>query len=55
MQPYSGNKGVLIARIADGKVRGAIPKCPKCAGGNLTFHESKGIYTCKGFMDDVSM
>jgi hypothetical protein len=40
LQPVSGAKSELISRIADGKVRGAIPKCPECAGGNLSFDKS---------------
>ena len=28
-------------KIADGKIRGAIPKCPKCFAGNLNYNESK--------------
>jgi len=51
-QPHSGNKTLLVDRISDGQVRGAIPKCPRCAGGNLTYHQKKGNYTCRGYMDD---
>lgn len=40
-QPCTGNKGELVARVAEGQVRGAIPKCPKCHGGNLDYSESK--------------
>eukprot|EP01104_Vermistella_antarctica_P002605 TRINITY_DN12823_c0_g1_i1.p1 TRINITY_DN12823_c0_g1~~TRINITY_DN12823_c0_g1_i1.p1 ORF type:complete len:265 (-),score=88.83 TRINITY_DN12823_c0_g1_i1:207-953(-) len=50
--PVTGNKSVLIERVADGAVRGAIPKCTKCFGGNLTYHEDDDLYTCKGYMDD---
>jgi len=52
-QPSTGIKSDLIARVADGTIRGAIPKCQKCFGGNLTYHKG-GLFTCKGFMEDTS-
>jgi len=52
LQKVTGKKPDLLHRIADGIVNGAIPKCPKCYGGNLTYTASSGKYTCKGFMDD---
>jgi len=50
LQPVGGTKSELIHRIAEGKVRGALPKCPKCGGGNL-YPEGKR-FSCRGFYDD---
>lgn len=48
----SGNKPELINRIADGMLLGAIPSCPKCAGGKLRFENELGVYRCPGYLDD---
>jgi len=50
-QPVTGVKNELIKRVSHGKVKGALPKCPKCFGGNLA-EKTPGKFKCKGFMDD---
>eukprot|EP00002_Diphylleia_rotans_P014199 TRINITY_DN2763_c0_g1_i5.p1 TRINITY_DN2763_c0_g1~~TRINITY_DN2763_c0_g1_i5.p1 ORF type:complete len:282 (-),score=62.74 TRINITY_DN2763_c0_g1_i5:768-1613(-) len=53
-QSTSGTKFVLLSRVADGRVRGSIPRCPKCAGGRLRMNAKELVYhyTCPGFHDD---
>ena len=48
----SGNKDELVVKVADGKVLGAIPKCPNCYGGRPRFDFKSGTYTCPGYRDD---
>ena len=48
----SGNKKQLIVRVAEGRVLGAIPRCPKCSGGKPSFDSSTGLYKCRGYFDD---
>ena len=52
-QASTGNKKELIAKVADGKVLGKIPRCPKCDGGRPRFDFKKGTYTCPGYRDDT--
>lgn len=49
-QVVSGTKGVLVARAADGKAFGALPRCPTCHAGKIKFEN--GVYRCPGYMDD---
>mmetsp|Transcript_18825 Transcript_18825/g.59197 ORF Transcript_18825/g.59197 Transcript_18825/m.59197 type:complete len:241 (+) Transcript_18825:54-776(+) len=49
-QVVTGTKAQLVARAADGKAFGALPRCPKCSGGRIR-HEA-GVYKCPGYMDD---
>jgi len=52
-QPFSGgNKADVIYRVAEGKVRGALPKCPKCYTATLKFDRKARSYRCPGYMDD---
>lgn len=46
----TGNKTVLVARAADGKAFGALPRCPSCSGGRIRYEAGK--YSCPGYMDD---
>ena len=34
-QLKGGTKAVLVARCADGKLYGGLPRCPQCGGGKL--------------------
>mmetsp|Transcript_72665 Transcript_72665/g.135779 ORF Transcript_72665/g.135779 Transcript_72665/m.135779 type:complete len:250 (-) Transcript_72665:198-947(-) len=36
-QSRNGNKAVLAARVADGRLYGRLPRCPKCYGGKVKF------------------
>jgi hypothetical protein len=51
-QIIGGNKTELINRIADAKVLGAIPRCPRCSGGRPKFDPKTSTYKCPGFQDD---
>tara|TARA_B110001452_G_scaffold93428_2_gene77133 strand:+ start:2851 stop:3588 length:738 start_codon:yes stop_codon:yes gene_type:complete len=58
-QLKGGAKGELIARIVDGKMYGALPRCPECGGGLLRVvypkkygHGGQGRFSCPGFFDD---
>jgi hypothetical protein len=57
-QKKTGAKSELVERCIDGKLFGALPKCPKCGGGILRVtydakfgHGGKGTYTCPGYFD----
>lgn len=39
-------------KVADGKVLGAIPRCPSCFGGRPRFDYISGMYRCPGYRDD---
>jgi len=58
-QKCSGAKGVLIERVVDGIVFGALPRCPSCSGGRLQVqyatkfgHGGQGRFKCPGSFDD---
>ena len=51
-QSQSGNKSQLIAKVADGMLFGAIPRCERCGAGRPKFDISTGIYFCDGYQDD---
>ena len=53
-QSMTGTKDELVSKVADGEIKGAIPKCAKCGGGYLKYDYKTDIYSCKGFMDDSS-
>jgi len=55
----SGSKVELVARLADFKMWGSIPKCEACGGGTpvVTYtqrwgHGGQGEWRCKGYFDD---
>ena len=52
-QSMSGDKKTLLEKVADGEVKGAIPRCPKCGGGYLKYDFKVDVYGCKGYMDDT--
>lgn len=58
-QLKGGNKATLVARCADGKLYGRLPRCPRCGGGKLKVwyesmsgHDGHGWYLCPGYYDD---
>jgi len=58
-QLLSGNKTELLERCVDGKLYGALPRCPECGGGRLRVHYpsqyghgGQGEFHCPGFYDD---
>jgi len=53
----TGKKTELVARAADGKAFGALPRCPMCALGYLRVDSEPGLgggglFTCPGAFDD---
>ncbi len=50
-QPKTGKKEDLVERCLDGFLYGALPKCPTCRRGKLTFYEDSGAYVCGGYFD----
>jgi PADR1 (NUC008) domain len=51
-QKVTGTKPELIERVADGKLLGAIPKCPSCGGGRPKWDAKSATYKCPGYMED---
>ena len=58
-QLLSGNKTELLERCVDGKLYGALTRCPECGGGRLRVHYpsqyghgGQGEFHCPGFYDD---
>ena len=58
-QKISGNKSDVIARIADCKMYGCLPKCTECGTALLRVtyrtrfgHKGQGIWKCPGYVDD---
>lgn len=51
-QKVTGTKNELIDRVADGKILGAIPKCPSCGGGRPKWDAKTATYKCPGYMED---
>lgn len=54
-QLKGGSKPALVARCSDGKLYGALPRCPKCSGGRLKVlydcavgHGGQGFFRCPG-------
>jgi len=41
-QLKGGTKPVLVARCADGKLYGGLPRCPQCGGGKLKVRRTQG-------------
>jgi PADR1 (NUC008) domain len=53
-QSMTGTKDELISKVADGEIKGAIPKCAKCGGGYLKYDYKTDLYSCKGYVDHSS-
>jgi len=51
-QSMSGNKIVLLGKVADGLLFGKIPRCTQCGGGRPKFDMQTGTYICNGYQDD---
>jgi len=58
-QKKSGNKEELVERCVDGRLFGALPRCPDCGGGVLRVayaqkygHSGQGRFTCPGHYED---
>ena len=52
-QSRTGTKSELITKVADGIIKGAIPRCSKCGGGFLKYIYQTDTYWCNGYMDDT--
>jgi len=58
-QLKGGSKSELVERCVDGKLYGALPRCPLCGGGILRVvytaregHKGQGRFSCPGYFDD---
>lgn len=61
-QKKGGTKAELIDRVVDGKLFGALPRCPKCGGPPVRVvyetkvgHGGKGKFSCPGYYDGESV
>ena len=43
----------MAKKIADGRLLGRIPRCPKCFGGRPRFDQETNTYYCPGYHDDA--
>lgn len=50
-QVQSGKKEELVQRVAEGRVLGALPPCPKCKYGQVHWSRHGGWYSCPGYFD----
>mmetsp|Transcript_83058 Transcript_83058/g.199341 ORF Transcript_83058/g.199341 Transcript_83058/m.199341 type:complete len:244 (+) Transcript_83058:64-795(+) len=50
-QPHSGKKDELIQRVAEGRVLGALPSCPRCKHGQVHWSRVGGWFSCPGYYD----
>jgi hypothetical protein len=48
-QSRTGDKNTLCQRIADGIIKGQIPRCSKCGGGFLKYDYNKGMIVNRHF------
>eukprot|EP00742_Colponemidia_sp_Colp-10_P013792 GILJ01015609.1.p1 GENE.GILJ01015609.1~~GILJ01015609.1.p1 ORF type:complete len:1033 (+),score=99.80 GILJ01015609.1:1-3099(+) len=48
-QVLGGTKDVLLDRVVDGMVNGALPRCPSCRLGHLRYNKLDEVYTCPGY------
>lgn len=52
--PKAGSKDLLLDRIAEAKVLGVPPTCPRCDKKKLTWSRETGKFSCPGYFDDES-
>lgn len=50
-QPRTGKKEELVSRVAEGRVLGALPSCPKCKHGQIHWSRLGGWFSCPGYYD----
>lgn len=50
-QPRTGKKEELVSRVAEGRVLGALPSCPKCQNGQIHWSRLGGWFSCPGYFD----
>lgn len=50
-QVRGGTKETLVQRVAEGRVLGTLPTCPRCKKGQIHFNRSGGWYSCPGYFD----
>eukprot|EP00928_Gymnodinium_smaydae_P091882 TRINITY_DN75644_c0_g1_i1.p1 TRINITY_DN75644_c0_g1~~TRINITY_DN75644_c0_g1_i1.p1 ORF type:complete len:286 (-),score=46.19 TRINITY_DN75644_c0_g1_i1:195-1052(-) len=50
-QVKTGKKDELIQRVAEGRVLGALPACPRCQKGRVHWSRVGGWYSCPGHFD----
>lgn len=50
-QVRNGKKEELVQRVAEGRVLGALPSCPRCKKGRIHWSRIGGWYSCPGHYD----
>eukprot|EP00746_Dinoflagellata_sp_MGD_P004217 gnl/MRDRNA2_/MRDRNA2_108127_c0_seq1.p1 gnl/MRDRNA2_/MRDRNA2_108127_c0~~gnl/MRDRNA2_/MRDRNA2_108127_c0_seq1.p1 ORF type:complete len:288 (-),score=68.69 gnl/MRDRNA2_/MRDRNA2_108127_c0_seq1:33-827(-) len=50
-QVRGGKKSELVQRVAEGRVLGSLPNCPKCTYGRVHWSRLGGWYSCPGYYD----
>mmetsp|Transcript_41002 Transcript_41002/g.130295 ORF Transcript_41002/g.130295 Transcript_41002/m.130295 type:complete len:281 (-) Transcript_41002:126-968(-) len=50
-QVRSGKKDELVRRVAEGRLLGALPPCPRCTQGQIHWSRVGGWYSCPGYFD----
>mmetsp|Transcript_66042 Transcript_66042/g.157926 ORF Transcript_66042/g.157926 Transcript_66042/m.157926 type:complete len:256 (+) Transcript_66042:66-833(+) len=54
LQVSAGKKEDLVRRVAEGRVLGALPYCPKCSKGRIHWSRIGGWFSCPGYYDGGS-
>lgn len=50
-QVKSGKRAELVQRVAEGRVLGALPGCPRCPKGRIHWSRIGGWHSCPGYYD----
>mmetsp|Transcript_71495 Transcript_71495/g.155295 ORF Transcript_71495/g.155295 Transcript_71495/m.155295 type:complete len:290 (-) Transcript_71495:310-1179(-) len=50
-QVRNGKKPELVQRVAEGRVLGSLPRCPRCKKGRIHWSRIGGWYNCPGYYD----
>lgn len=54
-QPRKGKKEELVSRVAEGRILGALPSCPKCKHGQIHWSRLGGWFSCPGYFDKAML
>ena len=50
-QTRTGKKEDLVSRVAEGRVLGSLPPCPRCEHGQVHWSRLGGWFSCPGYFD----
>ncbi|CAE7596377.1 unnamed protein product [Symbiodinium sp. CCMP2456] len=54
-QTRTGKKEDLVSRVAEGRVLGSLPACPRCTHGQVHWSRLGGWFSCPGYFDKGDM